>query len=234
MQRFFVDDALVVKLDYTLPHRIHYQLSRVLRYQVGQELILVDRNQRVYLAEFNHETVHIKAVIPQKTIEKPTITLVLGMLKKDKWDYALQKSTELGVDVIVPLITQRSIARWDDERNKRQRYELILQEAAEQSERISIPILKPPIKLNAIHPHLSSINIVAYERNQTLGLKDVLKPTPSITIVIGSEGGLTQDELDFLLNLGFNGVSLGPRILRSETAASYALSVLSSVYETLT
>ncbi len=232
MQRFFVVDTLHVDSHYTLPERIQHQLSRVLRYQDEDRLILVDSNQHVFLAEYHQESVYIKTHLPQALTQKPKITLVLGMLKKDKWDYALQKSTELGVDVIVPLMSQRSIARWEEQRNKRQRFELILQEAAEQSERISIPTLKAPIKLKDLEAYKSEINIIAYERHQTQPLKHVLHDARSITIVIGSEGGFTLDELDLFSKMGFNEVSLGPRILRSETAASYALSVISSHYET--
>jgi 16S rRNA (uracil1498-N3)-methyltransferase len=231
MQRFFIHDVLSLQTIYRLPDRIQHQVERVLRYTPGQELILIDQLGHVFLAEWLNPDVLIKQQLSQEVSIKPKITLILGMLKKDKWEYALQKSTELGVDVIVPLITQRTIARWDDNKQKYQRYTYILQEAAEQSERTTIPILEKPIFLKNIETHMSQVNIFAYERQAGNFLNEKLVPTSSITCVIGSEGGFTLEEHQRLVDFGFEAVSFGQRILRSETAVSYILSVLSYHYE---
>jgi 16S rRNA (uracil1498-N3)-methyltransferase len=112
-----------------------------------------------------------------------------------------------------------------------ERYQKIIQEAAEQSRRNYIPKLEPIIKLSEINQYTSDINLVAYENEKEKPLRDYIKTNQSVTIICGPEGGFDDKEVDYLVNNGFITVSLGKRILRAETAGLYILSGIDFMFE---
>ncbi len=163
------------------------------------------------------------------------ITLCVGILKKEKWEYLLQKVTELGVTTIVPFESLRTVVKNKEEKihKKYERWNKILLEAAEQSKRESIPTLLPIKKLKELNQFKSELNCVAFEDASHDGnkLRDVLKNHSSITLVIGPEGGFATEEIDYLMDQGFLCLSLGKRILRAETAAAHSVSAVSTLIE---
>ena len=108
-----------------------------------------------------------------------------------------------------------------------------MEEAAEQSRRQCVPEVSDPMTLKQLKNVMSEVNLIAYEKESGSGklLRDALKSSLSVTIVIGPEGGFDPSEVDELLNMGFECVSLGRRILRAETAACYALSAIDALVE---
>ena len=163
------------------------------------------------------------------------VTLVYALPKGDKFELVLQKATELGVSRIVPLITRRCVVKIDKAKfsKKLTRYEKILKEATQQSRRNKVPELVNIIKLDELKEYLGDYNLVAYEekaKNDTdFALKECLKqlnPGDKITIIVGSEGGFDYEEISMMESMNINACSLGKRILRSETAPLYLLSVI--------
>ena len=149
----------------------------------------------------------------------------------------IQKATELGVSDIVPTIFSRSVVKVDNSKkdNKLARYEKIIKEACEQSHRQVLPSIHQYINVKNITLNKDTLGLICYENNgDTSTLKKALDNVDlfdKIAIVVGPEGGFSQDEVNYLTNIGFLNVSLGKRILRSETAAFFALSIVSHYLE---
>ena len=142
----------------------------------------------------------------------------------------IQKCTELGVAEIIPVLTERTVVKLEEGKRekRRQRWEKIAQEASKQCQRSTVPRIG---EICTWSQYLSKVDnseaiLVLWENEKTLGLKTFLeqnKTLDRLTLVIGPEGGLSQSEVDRLLELGARTVSLGPRILRTETAGFAAL-----------
>ena len=154
------------------------------------------------------------------------------MIKNDKFDFVIQKATELGVSKIVPTICKRSIIKVDKNNslNKINRYQKIIKEASEQSTRSIQPIIDNFIDLKDIELDKDTLGLVAYEKdddmkslhNELTSLNEYQK----VAIVIGPEGGFEKDEVELLIKKGFHVVSLGNRILRSETASLASIAII--------
>jgi 16S rRNA (uracil1498-N3)-methyltransferase len=161
------------------------------------------------------------------------ITLIQGLIRKEKWEFFLQKATEVGVHRIVPLILERNVVKWDrtDEAAKMKRYHKIVQEAAEQSRRSDIPLIELPINIHELPKYMSELNFVAYENESELSLKHALKPASSVTVVMGSEGGISPEEIAVMSSMGFKPVTLGTRILRAETAGIVVCTTIENILD---
>src|SRR5262249_53371699 len=182
----------------------------------------------------------LKASIEQSLkIEEPLqipIHVGLPLLRSGRFEWALEKLTELGVAKISPIMVTRSVVKADlndrgkerSQDNKLDRWQTILKEAAEQCERATIPRLVPPRRFSLFLEECSlvenSLNLICAERRQANELAKKLdnddgKTPKEVAIVVGAEGGFTGGEVEEAIGLGFIPVSLGHRILRSETAA---------------
>ncbi|WP_338040611.1 16S rRNA (uracil(1498)-N(3))-methyltransferase [Mangrovibacillus cuniculi] len=159
-------------------------------------------------------------------------------MKADKWEYVIQKGTELGAHSFIPLKAARSVVKWDEKKGdkKVERWTKIASEAAEQSHRQVVPNVDSPVTLKQLLQLADEYThkIVAYEEEARSGdttnfstVLQSMKSSNSVMMVFGPEGGLTEEEVTQLLNKGFVACALGPRILRAETAPLYALSALS-------
>jgi len=223
----------------------HY-ISSVLRVQTGDMLTIFDGQGNRYLCKINK--IHKKEVIAEKvktemySAESPIlIVLAQGIPKGDKMDFIVQKSTEMGVKKIIPLITERSQVQHTA---KTERWRKIALSASQQSGREKIPDIEEAVNFkeffNPPIPPLSKgdeggfldknhcgIIFSEEEKNQTL--KKVLKDFKEITaiaLLIGPEGGFSDTETKMAIEKGFIAASLGPRILRTETAALSAISII--------
>ena len=151
-------------------------------------------------------------------------------------DLIVQKATELGVSRIVPVIMSRCVAKPDrkDISHKLDRWQKIIREAAKQSGRCVIPIISEPVSLRQLgEQQLPECCIVPWEEASGFGPRAFSLSHPSIRslgILIGPEGGIENDEITFLRSLGFIPVTLGKRILRTETAGMAAVSAFMSLY----
>jgi 16S rRNA (uracil1498-N3)-methyltransferase len=147
------------------------------------------------------------------------IHLILGVSRGQRMDYALQKATELGVTEITPVITRRSVVRLqDDKREQRQaHWRQILTHACEQSGRCRLPVLHPLVHFPE-HLGVPGQTGVLLDPVSDKTLADLDPPSGTLALLVGPEGGLTEQERKSALEEGFTAIRLGPRILRTETA----------------
>lgn len=222
MQQYFIDSTLKEGTTIKLRDDIFYHLTKVLR-STNKHFRLVDNNSDVFLAELKESNAYIVKELDENNELDIDITVIMSLIKQDKFELTLQKLTELGVKRIVPYNAKRSIVKETKTDKKLERYKKILTEASEQSHRNIIPEILPAIDLKDIEKFKSELNIIAYEKENNVisSLK-----AKSITIVVGPEGGFEVDELNKIISFGFNSVSLGKRILRAETAAIYLTSLI--------
>ena len=236
MQRYFIDENCISDQYITIDAYNHKHMQRVMRYKNKDQVICLLPNHQTYLYEIeNIEQGLLKQV---KQIDEDheldvDVTLIYGLPKSDKFEFVLQKATELGVKRVVPFLSKRSIIKLDHQsfEKKRERYTRILKEASEQSYRQMIPELTALSTLKDISCYLSDINLVAYEEVSKQGkhaqfYQSLHQDYQSITIIVGPEGGFDQSEIDEMKKMGIKECSLGKRILRSETAPLYMLSVI--------
>ena len=237
MQRYFVSKE---NENFILSNSDFHHVKDVMRIKNDGQLICVYENKS-YLCSINYfENGYKINVIEEitKDVElNKKVILYQAVIKNDKFDLVIQKATELGVTDIVPTIFSRSVVKVDDSKkdNKLNRYEKIVKEACEQSHRLVLPMIHNYQKVKTIKLDEDTLGLIAYENNGDYAsfknaLLDVDKYN-KVAIVIGPEGGFSNDEVDYLVKNGFKNISLGKRILRSETASMYALSVLSFYLE---
>lgn len=237
MQQFFVLDPIKQNKEFKLNGDIAYQCVHVLRYQSGKQIKCVDQDGNIGLCtiRIDNEDVYafVNDILLNDSEMKIKVTLIQALIRKERWEFLLQKATELGVYRIVPIDLKRNVVKWEknESKNKMERYQKIIQEAAEQSRRNYIPKLEPIIKLSEINQYTSDINLVAYENEKEKPLRDYIKTNQSVTIICGPEGGFDDKEVDYLVKNGFITVSLGKRILRAETAGLYILSGIDFMFE---
>ena len=206
-------------------------IKDVLRYNVGDTLDICDEDGVRYITnissiEKTNINLDILDVSDYTTEPSINITLLQGMPKADKLELIIQKCTELGVTEIVPIMTDRVIVKIDDKSidKKVERWRKIALEAGKQSGRQKIPNIQNPIKLKNMIENISKYDILLlpYECEKEKTLKSVLrnldKNLKNIAIMIGPEGGFSEEEIRVLDLKNVEKVTLGPRILRTETA----------------
>ncbi|MCW8825663.1 MAG: 16S rRNA (uracil(1498)-N(3))-methyltransferase [Gammaproteobacteria bacterium] len=169
-----------------------------------------------------------------RSVESPLdITLLQGISKGDKMDFTVQKAVELGVNRIVPLLTERSVVKLDLKRSqkKRQHWQSIAISAAAQSGRNRVAVVDPIITLSEYlqTSENPSVAKLILSPSSDLGFNSVNR-NQSITLLIGPEGGLSDSEERAASNVGFNAVRFGPRVLRTETAAIAALGLIQGIW----
>lgn len=232
MQQYFTNRKLTVDMEFDMTDEQSHHISTVLRMKDGKTIRLVDTNQSVFLASVHLNKNGVRAKVIEPVFENResmvNITLAVALIKGEHWDWMLQKAAECGVTKIVPFVSSRCVVKDkpDSYGRKRERYQKILLEAAEQSYRQRVPQISEPISFKMLKDFKSDINFIAYEKESSRYLSSVTESFCSATIVIGPEGGFTSEEADYLINHGFSSVSLGKRILRAETAAVTACILL--------
>lgn len=238
MQRYFINEDLTNKQQLILPADDLHHVKKVMRNINGDKIICLDIKGQVYhcvIEDIDTGLIKLDYRLEENNELDVEVTLVYALPKGDKFELVLQKATELGVKRIIPIQTKRCVVKMDEQKfaKKITRYQKILKEAAEQSRRNYIPEITNVIKLEQLDNYLGDYNLVAFEelakQGEHLVLKqtlDKLKAGDKITIVVGSEGGFDLDEIKIMNKLGIQACSLGKRILRSETAPLYFLSVI--------
>ncbi|MBQ6731355.1 MAG: 16S rRNA (uracil(1498)-N(3))-methyltransferase [Bacilli bacterium] len=231
MQRYFanIDQDYFVHVSKEDEHHILH----VMRMKKGDEIEVVD-NKQLYLCRLddtNPLTISMVHEIASDVEIKEDVTLLYALTKGDKIDLVLQKATELGVKKVALIQSERTVVKYDskDLEKKSQRFVKIMKEASEQSHRLVVPEFLGIFNLKALPPQVfSDVNFVAYEKDASKVSEQFqgLEKGKSVSILIGPEGGFSKQEIDNLVSLGFIRTSLGKRILRAETAAIYALSVI--------
>jgi 16S rRNA (uracil1498-N3)-methyltransferase len=240
--KFFIEPNDISGLEITIQGEDVSHISRVLRMRQGDELILSDGSGTEY-------SVRISAIASGKIITAITdrinrplpslhITLCQGLPKSDKkMDLIVQKATELGVSSIIPLITERTIVKIHDGEKRVIRWRKICREAAMQSRRPGIPTVaeigRLPDFLSRVEPDPEILLLLPWEES-TRSIKEALganREKKRIIVLIGPEGGFSQKEAESAEKKSFIPVTLGPNILRTETAGIAVLSMIA--YENL-
>jgi 16S rRNA (uracil1498-N3)-methyltransferase len=212
-------------------------LVRVLRLGVGARLAVFDgagREHAATIAAVDGERVEVRVggalqALPESPL---AITLGQGLARGERMDYVIQKATELGVQRIIPLVFERSVVRLDASQAQRRllHWRGVAAAACEQCGRAALPDILAPRQLAE---HLASAGDAGLRAlllpDAGLGMDSLPKPLAAVEILIGPEGGLTDDERQRALARGYVGLRLGPRILRTETAAAAAIAVLQAV-----
>lgn len=208
-------------------------LVRVLRARVGQEFDIatgaVVRRGRVVTVHEGRVEFELGEEVSAARI--PRVTLLLAIFKFDRMEWAIEKCTELGASRIVPVIARRTDAHLASAAGKRiERWRRIVLQAAEQSRRTAVPEIADPVKLLAAVNESAGVRIVLSESEEQTLLRDVLTPHSEgeIVLAIGPEGGWAEDELQLFQKAGWISASLGPTILRAETAAIAATAIAMS------
>lgn len=231
MHRFFVSPDAIQGNIVTLPEPAAHQIRNVLRMRAGAHIVVLDNRGWEYttqIIEIEHKYVAGQIIEKQAAHGEPRVHLTLyqAILKKHNFELVLQKCTEIGVTCFVPMITERTVVS-DIKESKRDRWERILKEAAEQSRRGKIPELRDPLEFEHAVSELSryEIALIPYENEPNAGFRDVLRPnTLSAAVLIGPEGGFSEQEIALVHHA--SPITLGARILRAETAAIVASTLI--------
>jgi 16S rRNA (uracil1498-N3)-methyltransferase len=234
LSRVFTEAPLASGASVTLSGSGANHVLRVLRLRVGEELTLFNGSGGEFtgrIAGFTRSAVTV-SVGEQRAAERESqlsLTLAQGVSRGERMDLVMQKATELGVTALVPVVTERSVVRLDAQQatRKLEHWRAITVAACEQSGRNRPPQVLPPLALgDFLRSGIESATKLLLSPAASLRIADIPKPQSAVTVLIGPEGGLTHEEQDRALAAGFVGVRLGPRVLRTETAAIAALTLL--------
>jgi 16S rRNA (uracil1498-N3)-methyltransferase len=210
-------------------------LARVLRARVGQQfdISLGDRIRRGTVTSVAETRVEFSLAEELPAASATPISLYLAVFKFDRFEWAIEKSTELGVARIVPVLARRTEPHLAASSAKRvERWRRIALEAAQQSRRLAPPEIAAPIKLKLALDESSPLRIVLAENEQQTTLRDLLTAHEEANVAalaIGPEGGWTEDELASFDQAHWHRASLGPTILRAETAAIAAVTLATAL-----
>lgn len=237
MQKYFISNTELINKKITSDDAFH--IKNVIRSKIGDKFIVSNQINEYLVSISKIDNKFIEFEIIEKIINENELNVFVdiyqGYPKSDKLDDIVKHSTELGVNSIIATFMKRCIVKLDDKKimSKKERYQKIAKEAAEQSFRKHIPSFDIK-KLKDIDFSSYDLKIVAYEENAYNGELtnfkssiSSLKENSKVAIIIGPEGGIDKDEILYLNNLGFIPASFGRRILRTETAPLYALSAIS-------
>lgn len=225
-----------------LDEKASHHLIRVLRIDQSEPLTIFNGEDGEYIAEIigiskKYVTVKLTTFI-DKTLESPIhIHLLQGIAKAEKMDFIIQKAVQLGVNEITPLFTERTNMSLNKERQEKKilHWQGIIENACEQCGRNTLPILHTPTNLDKYlaicsQPKANAIGFVLSPKStmKTSSLRE--KNYNHFTLLIGPEGGLSQREIEYSHAKEFISLSLGPRILRTETASIAAISALQCLF----
>lgn len=240
MQQYFINQQIQIDSLFSFDKEQAHHIKNVLRMKENEMVKVVDSLENPFYATITFQDKEVLGKCTEALVKKAEtvkITLIQGMIKKDKWDFLIQKACELGVHQIIPMISSRSVVKVEKQDHKKiERYNKIALEACEQCKRDSIAHVEEPISFKEIIHYKKSLNIVAYEDadHTSQSLKTLLqsqRDVHEIVYVVGSEGGFSKDEVAYLVENGFHCVSLGSRILRAETAAISLINTTMYEYE---
>ncbi|HEY84943.1 MAG TPA: 16S rRNA (uracil(1498)-N(3))-methyltransferase [Chloroflexi bacterium] len=239
MHRFFIPAEWIEKPKVSILGNTAHQIKNVLRMKSGRKIIVLDNFGQEYCVTLTRVA---KSVVVGEIIETRVaqgepelkISLYQGTLKAQKFEWVLQKGTELGVTEFIPVISERSVLGDVESIDRKMlRWERIIQEAAEQSKRGMLPELRPAMMFGQACQRASSmegVGLLAWEDAEATSLRSALeavaKKPSRLSLFIGSEGGFTLDEARLAHGYTIQPVWLGKRILRAETAGLVAASAI--------
>lgn len=236
MSRFYCPDLSVDAHEVVLPQAVHRHAVQVLRLKTGSLIRLfngkgLEVEATIGHIEKRHSQATIQAIVTNDTESPLPITLLQGISRGERMDFAIQKAVELGVTSIVPVITERCNVQLKGVRadKRHQHWQGVMISACEQSGRAQLPQLHEVSDLaTALAASQDELKLVL-EPQAEHGFMHLAKPT-SLTLLIGPEGGVSDQEISTAQQHGFTAVRFGPRILRTETATVAALAVMQTLW----
>jgi 16S rRNA (uracil1498-N3)-methyltransferase len=222
MHRFFVEVDQIVGDSVSFREGQAHQIGHVLRLRVRDRVQVFDgKTPCDRVVELSGPQLgRIVDEAPQAAEPRTRLVVYPALLQRDKFEPVLQKLTEVGVAAIVPIFTSRGLVREAPDEKRSWRWQAILREAAEQCGRGTVPELCGALPLDAAVAGAEGTRIIAYEGEQRVGLRKVLASRPgAVSVFVGPEGGFAEAEVSRARTLGAVSVTLGPRILRTETAS---------------
>lgn len=240
--RFYQDCDLGINQIVTLDEPTTHHLCRVLRKQAGDVIVLFNGSDYEYSAEIeiikkNHVLAHIRNKVRKHSESSCDIHLAQAICRSEKMDWIIQKSIELGVKTITPVLTdftnlKMSVAQQE---KKHLHWQKVMISACEQSGRTALATIQPIVSFTKfIHQASAERSYIAHPGSEAGGLFNSNDSISSIIIAIGPEGGFSKAEINHADQKKYQPLSLGPRILRAETAAISAITLLQSRFGDLT
>lgn len=237
MSRFFVPKEAVRGNRILIRGAEAHHILDVMRLKVLDKVVAFDGTGKEYIGfikEAKRKALAVEIVQTRRPLDKENarITLIQAIPKKEKMDYVVEKATELGVYSIIPIMTKRTIVRWDEAKRSRciERWRRISRESSKQCGRAAIPAIETIKEFNEVVKESSNYDlaIMAALSDDSVRLKDAISGFSGgkIAIAIGPEGDFTPDEIERAKAANFKLVTLGSRVLKSDTAGLAALSIL--------
>lgn len=239
MHHFFVTPEQVINTTVHIQGSDVNHIKNVLRMKVGEQLHVSDGNNKKYLCQIDtmdtdHVTLSIQEELPADTELQSKIYLFQGLPKGDKMEWIVQKAVELGVYEIIPVVTKRTVVKLDEKKatKKVERWNSIAESGAKQSGRNQIPKVSRVMSYQESLAYAKSLDILLIPYELAEGMQDTkaavdsIQPGQSVGFFIGPEGGFDVAEVEDAMGVGAKPISLGKRILRTETAGLTMLSIL--------
>lgn len=240
--RFYTNNPLVLGESVQLSESAAAHATRALRLSVGDSAIVFNGNGNDYeceLTAINKNSVFAKVTaVSQVSNESPLrITLLQAISAGDRMDYTIQKAVELGVTHIQPFASQRSVVKLSADRAEKrtEHWQNVAISACEQSGRAIVPIVSAPLNFSNLFAQLAKeaetdACKITLAPDASQNLKDLAKPSGNIYLLIGAEGGLSNEEIAISQSQGFQTILLGARVLRTETAALAAIAAMQTLW----
>ena len=240
--RFYTDVPLAIGVGIQLSESAAGHAIRALRLNVGDSAIVFNGDGFDYtctLTEIKKNAVFAIINSAKKIANEShlNITLLQAISSGDRMDFTIQKAVELGVTSIQPFMSQRSVVKLSSERAEKrtEHWQNIAIAACEQSGRAVVPKVYAPLSVSQLFAQFNTLTEtsackITLAPNATSQLKSMQKPTGTIYVLIGAEGGLTDDEISISITHGFQSIQLGTRILRTETAAVAAIAAIQTLW----
>ncbi|MBA7593526.1 Ribosomal RNA small subunit methyltransferase E [subsurface metagenome] len=237
MHRFFIPPQWIDHDRVVIKGKQVHQLRNVLRMAKGDRILVLDNSGWQYEVELRSvEREQVEGVVREKSLSlaEPRVKIVLyqALLKGEKFEFVLQKGTELGIASFVPMVSERCLVGLEHVIARRlNRWQRIIAEAGEQSGRGKLPALGPVMPFEQACHSAQGFSLLAWEGEKALGLRAALqgqeaKDIPSVNLFIGPEGGFSPAEGEFARGCGVVPITLGRRVLRAETAGLVATAAI--------
>ena len=235
--RLYTDQTLSVGKTIDLSAETSHRLQKVMRARIGDALTLFNGRGGEYHGELltltkKSASVSLSAFIDCNRESPLSVGLIQGISRGNRMDYTIQKAVELGIAKIIPVETKRSMVKLDSERkeNRLDHWLGIIHHACEQSGRTKIPALSAPMRLHDIGTLPSIDQSFFLDTQSDTPIAQARKPAGPCYIIAGPEGGFSDEERTWIRELGAMPIKLGPRILRTETAALATLSIMQQLW----
>jgi 16S rRNA (uracil1498-N3)-methyltransferase len=233
LTRVYVDKPVIAGKRLLLEGSAANHVARVLRLRVGDALTVFNGGSGEFTSRIDeiHKDSVLVSVAEHRSSDRESplsLTLAQGISRGERMDWVIQKATELGTSRIVPVLTRRSVVRLDEKQAERklQHWRAIAVAACEQCGRNRVPELTPPVDFYELLASAAAPTRLLLSPGGDTRLDDLEGVGAGITVLIGPEGGLEDIEQEAALAAGFKAVRLGPRVLRTETAAIAALTII--------